>query len=244
MLSPLAGGRPQIKMETPNPLLKASFGRKGLAPLGANRNLANEFNDNNNNDPLLRSLKKKKPGLAPMGIAQINMRPEPSEGYQSPIIKCRVGANRIISPMASKQNDVPMQLMGVSRTNLSHTLRKPKGVATAAPLTPKSKKGKKLLNIDGAFPDDDTDDTMKVNGVNGVDFQRTLRDTNMLMETGHRMKNMIAPEAPGGMMSPYALSSARGGADSTLRMSKRRARLQQEQDHDPWSTTTGSSYVY
>ena len=241
MLSPLGKGGQMKMLNSPNPLLKASFGRNpnpnkgiGLAPLGANRNLSNDFSAENNksSDPLLRSLKQKKPGLAPMGIAQINMGPEPSEMYQSPM-KFRGGANRIISPMAAKSNpsELPMHILGVSRTNLSHTLRQPKGVP--APLS--SKNDRKLLNIDGAFPDDN-DDNEKVNRTSGIDFQRSLKNTNLLMETGHRMKNMIAPEG-----APSSFPPASG--DQVLRRNKRRARQQQE-EHDPWSTTSGSSYIY
>lgn len=256
MLSPLAKGSTQMKtnssldMNPPNPLLKASFGRNpnpkkgiGLAPLGS-RNLSNDFDgdNNNSNDPLLRSLKQKKKGLAPMGIAQINMGPEPSETYQSPM-KFRGGANRIISPMAaavkSKQTELPMHIMGVSRTNIAHTLRQPRGMGVPAPLSCKNSE-RKLLNIDGAFPDDDDNDSgnSKRTGFGGVnDFQRSLKDANMLMETGHRMKNMIAPEG-----APSSFPRVSG--DQSLRRSQRRARQQQEQEHDPWSTTSGTSYVY
>jgi hypothetical protein len=143
MLSPLAMKRPQISsLNSPNPALKASFGRnpnrnkalgQGLTPLGANRNLSNDFNADSN-DPLMRSLKQKKKlaGLAPIGIAQKNLGDiDQQEAYQSPI-KRRIGANRIISPMGAKKNELPMHVMGVSRTNLSSVLRQPKMVAPEA----------------------------------------------------------------------------------------------------------------
>eukprot|EP00603_Paraphysomonas_imperforata_P002065 CAMPEP_0114429312 /NCGR_PEP_ID=MMETSP0103-20121206/9411_1 /TAXON_ID=37642 ORGANISM="Paraphysomonas imperforata, Strain PA2" /NCGR_SAMPLE_ID=MMETSP0103 /ASSEMBLY_ACC=CAM_ASM_000201 /LENGTH=280 /DNA_ID=CAMNT_0001598625 /DNA_START=72 /DNA_END=914 /DNA_ORIENTATION=+ len=235
MLSPLAvKSKPVASFDAPNPLLKASFGRNpnkggtGLAPLGApSRNLSNDVTDKN--DPLLRSLKQKKKGnLAPMGIAQMNMPPSHLDDLppQPSPIKCRVGANRIISPMAAKASDVPMHILGVSRTNLNNILRQPK-----AGVVENTTNGRKLLNLDGAFPDDD--DFHK----SADDFQKTLKDTNKMNETGHRMKNMLGLDGP----SQFAREDEQGLGKS-LRKSLRRQR--QEPEHDPWSTTTGSTYIY
>lgn len=270
MLSPLvARSRPNLSsFDVPNPITKPSFGKNtsnkaiGLAPLGAapHRNLINDFTDSN--DPLQKSLKQKKSSLAPMSSAHsqlgaaLSLQDQEAPPQPSPV-KRRVGANRIISPMAARHTEVPMHILGVSRSNLSHSLRRPMGglvkVSDASHNT-----DRKVLNLDGAFPDDD--DFHKT----ADDFQKTLRDTNLLNETGHRMKNMLGggseallAELQGSLSLKAPPSSLKTsvrdslqeslsrreeeeGAATVLRKSLRR----REPEHDPWSTTSGSAYVY
>ena len=223
LLSPLVvGGGRKAPHISPNPVFKTSFGKlpsKSLAPLPGQRNLSDMSNDNN--DPLMKSLKKNKQSLAPVKNLHNDLNAI-SDNYDSPI-KRRIGANRIISPLASKKREVPMHLMCVSRNNLNHTLRKPKmGVP------PLHRVEKNDAGTDGAFPDDTEDNDVESN----VDFSKTLRDRNLLMETGHRMKNMIAPS-----------NISHFPKDEPLKRTLRKTTQQPDEDV-PWSTTTGSSFIF
>jgi hypothetical protein len=248
-LSPLAMRNNPMKissLNSPTPALKVSFqGRNpnpkgngnGLAPLNANRNINND--SSNDNDPLKKPLQRKKLNLAPMGLDQMSMLPAPTDIYNSPI-KRRIGANRIISPMGDKQNDIPMQLLGVSRTNLSYTMRRA-GPPGASPVS----KGKQLLNLDGAFPTDDVEKS-DGDGDGGVDLHHTIRQTHRLRESGSRIKGLIGGDGPSPFASGTGIGAGIGGGDpmqmqQSLRKSLRR---RQEPNFDPWSTTSGSASIY
>lgn len=226
LLSPLVRRNiPQISPH--NPALKppvGTKGRKGLFPLEARRNLQNDLN--NCTDPFTRSLVKKKPNLAPLGVGFIELD-NSSEDYQSPI-KRRVGANRIISPLTKIPVDIPMHVMGISRANLNQTLRPPK--CGLSPLT----KHEKEVATDGVFPDDGSVEDASEKSV--LDMQKTLRDTNIFNETGHRARSLIAPEKGSIFDNPSQ-------TEKSMHKSKRRV-LQHPDEDNPWSTTTKSSYIY